>query len=145
MLIRFGLLCIVAILGACAPSTPETRIAQSPENFSRLSSEDQALIRQGKIQSGMSPEAVYYAWGRPAREMAGADENATTLRWDYAGSTPIYTTNVYGAYYGGGYGYFGRRYPRYGYAVAPQVTYVPYRRASVWFINNRVSKWERVQ
>jgi hypothetical protein len=141
MIRQFLILSAFALLGACAPTTPETRIEASPAKFWKLSDEDQELVRKGEIRRGMSPDAVYYAWGKPAREFVGADEDATTMRWDYAGSTPVYSSGFTG-YYGGGYGRYGRYYPRYGYAYSPQVAYAPYRRASVWFRNNRVDQWE---
>ena len=144
MTLRCLALLAIALLASCAPTTPEARIEQSPEKFWKLSSADQALVRRGEIRRGMSPDAVYYAWGKPDQEFAGADEKTATLRWDYTGSTPVYSTNVYGGYYGGygRYGRYGRAYPRYGYDVAQQVTYLPYHKASVWFRDNQVTKWE---
>lgn len=130
----------LALLTSCVPTTPEARIEQNPEKFWKLSDSEQALVRKGEIRRGMNPDAVYYAWGKPAREFVIADEKATTIRWDYTGSTPVYSTNVYGGYYGGGY--YSRRYPRYGYNVGQQVTYIPYQKAAVWFRDNRVTKWE---
>ena len=142
MILRLTVLGVLALLVSCAPTTPEGRIEQSPTKFWKLSDKDQALVRQGQIRRGMNPDAVYYAWGKPAREFAGADENASTMRWDYTGSTPVYSSGFAG-YYGRGYGRYGRSYPRYGYAYSPQVTYVPYRKATVWFRDDRVTKWER--
>lgn len=136
------LLLVAGLLASCAPSTPETRIAANPAKYEKLSSKHRELIRQGKIDTGMPSDAVALAWGSPSRRYEGGDGNARTSRWDYAGSKPIYTTGWYGGY--GRYGPYGR-YGRYGYAVAPEVTFVPYRRASVWFRNDRVSKWERVR
>ncbi|MEP4077047.1 hypothetical protein [Haloferula sp.] len=141
MITRGLLVCLLALIGACAPTTPATRIEQNPGKFWKLSDEDQALIRQGQIRRGMSPDAVYYAWGKPAREFSGADESSSTMRWDYTGSTPVYSTGFAGGYRGG-YGRYGRYYPRYGYGYSQQVTYVPYRKSTVWFRNNRVTKWE---
>lgn len=147
MILRILLLGSLVLFGACVPTTPEARIDQNPEKFWKLSDEDQALVRKGEIRRGMSPDAVYYAWGKPAREFSGADEESSTMRWDYTGSTPVYSTNFYGGYYSGygRYGRYGRGYPRYGYDVGQQVTYVPYQKASVWFRNNRVTKWESAQ
>lgn len=132
----------LALLASCVSTTPETRIAESPRKFWNLSDEDQALVRKGEIRRGMNSDAVYYAWGKPAREFAGADEKAATLRWDYTSSTPVYSSGFSSGYYGRGYGNYGRRYPRYGYGVSQQVTYIPYQKASVWFRNNKVTKWE---
>lgn len=144
MILRSLLLSMSVMLGACAPTTPDARIEENPEKFWKLGDKDQQLIRNGQISRGMSPDAVYYAWGKPAREFAGADDKTSTLRWDYTGSTPVYSTGFAG-YYGRGYGRHGRYYPRQGYGYSQQVTYVPYQKATVWFRNNRVTKWERAR
>ncbi|MCW1925360.1 hypothetical protein OKA05_22560 [Luteolibacter arcticus] len=136
---------------SCAPSTPEARIAAQPAVFEGLSSKHQQLVRRGQLDKGMNTDAVYLAWGRPSQEYDGSENGASTLRWDYSGSTPVYTTSFSGGWgygYGGGYGYgrYGRYgYPGYGYGFGfgPDVTYVPYRRASVLFRNGRVTSWER--
>lgn len=113
--------------------------------FQGLPARHQSLVRQGQIDKGMTTDAVYLAWGRPSREYEGSESGASTLRWDYTGSTPVYTNSVYGGW-GGGYGYgpYGRYgYPYGGYGFGPEVTYVPYRRASVLFKGGRVASWER--
>lgn len=130
---------------SCALSTPEARIAAQPVLFDKLPDRHQELVRQGRIDKGMNTDAVYLAWGRPAREFEGSEGGAATLRWDYAGTTPVYTNQIYG--YGGYGGYrYGRHgrygYP-YGYGIGQEIAYVPYRRASVLFHNGRVASWER--
>ncbi len=130
------------LLVSCAPTTPEARIAAQPALFDKLPAKQQELVRQGRIDKGMGTDAVYLAWGRPAREYEGNDGGVPTLRWDYAGTTPVYTNEIYG--YGGyRYGRYGRYGYPYGYGIGQEVTYVPYRRASVLFRNGRVSSWER--
>jgi hypothetical protein len=134
---------------ACAPSTPDARIAAQPAMFEGLPAKHQNLVRQGQIDKGMSTNAVYLAWGSPSREYEGSENGASTLRWDYSGSTPVYTNSYWGGWgYGGGYGYgYGRHggygSPYGGYGFGPEVTYVPYRRASVLFKGGRVTSWER--
>jgi hypothetical protein len=127
---------------SCAPSTPEGRIAAQPALFDKLPDRQQELVKQGRIDKGMGTDAVYLAWGRPAREYEGSEGDVATLRWDYAGSTPVYSNQVYG--YGGyRYGRYGRYGYPYGYGIGQEITYVPYRRASVLFHNGRVASWER--
>ncbi len=128
----FPVAAFALVLASCAPSTPEARIAAQPALFDKLPDRQQELVRQGRIDKGMDTDAVYLAWGRPAREYEGSEDGAATLRWDYAGSTPVYTNQFYG--YGG--------YP-YGYGIGHEIAYVPYRRASVLFRNGRVASWER--
>lgn len=144
---RFLAAVLATLLIACAPSTPDTRIEANRADYDSLSERQQNLVRQGRIEEGMPPQAVFLAWGRPSRDYIGQEGKAHTRIWEYAGSRPVYSTHFYGGYgYGyGRYGRYGRGGPYCGYSVAPQVTYIPYRKASVWFRNDRVSKWERVR
>ena len=138
---------LAMVFAACAPSTPQSRIEANLASFSRLSDRHKELVRQGQIEQGMPPQAVYIAWGRPSRDYTGQEGNVPTRVWEYAGSQPVYSTSYYGGYgyrrYGGYGGYRRGRYD--GYGVSPQVTYVPYRKATVWFLNDKVSKWERAR
>ena len=137
----------VLVFASCAPSTPAARIAARPSMFERLPEKQKQLVERGQIDKGMSTDAVYLAWGSPSREYEGSENGISTLRWDYAGSTPVYTNSFYGGWgggYGYGYGRYGRHgYPYSGYGLGSEITYVPYRRASVLFKGGRVSSWER--
>lgn len=133
-------------IASCAPSTPQTRIQQNPGKFEALDTKQRSLVEQGHISRGMPQDAVHLAWGRPSRVFQGSKDGKLTERWDYAGSRPVYYTNFYGSY--GGYcgpyrrhGYYGG----YGLGFGPEVAYIPYRIASVWFINGRVDSWERAR
>lgn len=127
---------LAALFASCAPSTPATRIAANPATFQQLSPRHQELVSEGRIDTGMSTDAVALAWGSPDGRFDGHDGEARTSRWDYQGARPIYTTDFYGGF---GYGYCGR----HAWRVVPEVTYVPYRRASVWFRDDLVTRWER--
>lgn len=141
-----AVLCAGLLVASCAPSTPQSRIQQDPAKFEALGKKQRSLVEQGEISRGMSPDAVYLAWGRPSRVLQGSKDGKNTERWDYAGSRPVYHTNFYGSY-GGYYGPCrGRGYYRgYGIGFGPEVTYIPYRIASVWFIDGRVDAWERAR
>lgn len=133
---------------SCVPSTPQARIERAPQKFEALAKNHRALVQQGQIVSGMSMDAVYLAWGEPSGVFQGSKDGKATERWDYAGSRPVYATNFYGAYgYGyGPYGAYGRHsYSDVGFGFGPEVAYIPYRIASVWFVNNRVDSWERAR
>ena len=92
----------------------------------------------------MSPDAVYLAWGHPARSFQGSRNGKLTERWDYAGTRPVPVANFYGSY--GTYGYGPHGHHAYsGVGFGPEIAYVPYRIASVWFINQRVDSWERAR
>ena len=108
-------------------------------------------MQRGEIAKGMSQDAVVLAWGSPAAAWEGYHKGANSLRWDYFASQPVVTNHYYGAYgfggYGyGGYGHHGRYgYTGYGLGFGPEVAYIPYRKSTVWFVNNRVDSWERLR
>jgi len=145
-----GVLSAGLVLVSCVPSTPQTRIQQSPQKFSALGEKQQALVQQGQISRGMSRDAVYLAWGASSGIFQGSNNGKPTERWDYAGSRPVYVTNFFGGYGYGGYGYRGGygAYGPYGYSgfgIGPEIAFIPYRVASVWFVNGRVDSWERAR
>jgi hypothetical protein len=132
---------------SCAPTTPQARIEKNPAMFAALGKKEQELVRQGQLSAGMSPDAVTLAWGPPDQRFEGSKNGKHTERWDYAGSRPVYSSNYFGGF---GYGFGGYGYGRYGYSglgwgLGPQVEYIPYRVASVWFTNHRVESWERLR
>jgi hypothetical protein len=129
------------LVSSCVPSTPQTRIQQHPEMFAALTPKDQQLVQQGQLAKGMPPPAVLLAWGPPARRFEGFQSGKTTERWDYSGAYPVYSQRFYGGY---GYGRYGR-FPAAAYGLGQEVTYVPYHKASVWFVSKRVDAWERSQ
>ena len=138
-------LSVALLLVSCVPSTPQSRIQREPGKFAALSEKHQSLVQQGQISRGMTPDAVYLAWGGPARIFQGSKNGNPTERWDYASTLPVYTSTFYGGY-GYGHGPYGRHhYPGYGYGFGPEVAYIPYRIASVWFVNSRVDSWERLR
>lgn len=131
----------LTLVSCVPPSTPQTRISSNHAVFSKLSLEQQQLVRQGQIVTGMPADAVYMAWGRPARVFNGSKDGKNRERWDYATSKPTYVQTMGSPYYGP---YGSRRYYRYRDPIMmPEVAYIPYRQASVWFVNGKVESWER--
>jgi hypothetical protein len=133
---------------SCAPMTPQARIDKNPEKFAALSQKDKGLVQQGQITRGMPLDAVMLAWGPPSRRFQGSKDSKKTERWDYDDSRPVYIAHFYSdyPYHIGGYGpYDHSRFSGVGLGVGPEVTYVPYRVASVWFINDRLDSWERAR
>ena len=142
----FLLLSISALLlfNSCAPVTPQQRIENNIGVYKSLPPGHQELVKRGELARGMSPDAVFMAWGPPSRRYQGLQNNAATERWDYEGSKPVYSNSV-GMGYGYGTGYYGRRAGYSSLSISPEVAYVPYRRATVLFKNNRVDSWESAQ
>lgn len=132
-----------AVISSCAPMTPQARIERNPEKFAALPKSQQELVEKGLISRGMRPDAVYLAWGGPDRTFDGSKDSRSTQRWDYAGTRPVYTTNYFGGFGYNGYGPYG--YSGLGLGFGPDVAYIPYRVASVWFVDDRVDAWERVR
>ncbi|MGL4400801.1 MAG: hypothetical protein ACRCXD_13095 [Luteolibacter sp.] len=134
---------------ACAPSTPQTRIQKYPEKFATLGKQEQALVEQGQISPGMSADAVVIAWGFPDRRFEGSSNSKTTERWDYTTVVPVHSPTFVSGAYGFGCGRYGPhgRWGHHGggFGFGPEITYLPQRVASVWFIDRRVDSWERLR
>lgn len=106
------------------------------------------MVERGEVARGMSRDAVWLAWGAPSQRFEGGQDSRATERWDYAGTQPVHHMSFAGVHGYGRYGRFGP-YGRHGahsaFALGPEVTFIPYRRASVWFVDGRVEAWERVR
>ncbi|MBC7980699.1 MAG: hypothetical protein H7Y36_09075 [Armatimonadetes bacterium] len=126
---------------SCAPSTPAYRISQRPQVFENLSGRQKGLVENGEIEKGMGKDAVLLAWGSPSSSAEGFRSGKRMERWDYAGSTPVVSNHFFGGY---GYGAYGPyRYSGLGGGFGPEISYVPYRKSSVWFVGGRVDEWEK--
>jgi hypothetical protein len=101
-----GIAVSAVVLASC--STTETRISGHPEIYQSLSPRDQALVSQGQIRDGMSPNGVWLAWGSPDRKIVGNMRGRSTETWVYVHyrtySYP-YPYPFYGPGYGWGYGF----------------------------------------
>jgi hypothetical protein len=99
-----GIALSALVLASC--STTETRISGHPEIYQTLSPSDQALVSQGQIRAGMSPSAVWLAWGSPDRKIVGNMRGRPTETWIYVQYTSYpYPYPYYGPGYGLGYGF----------------------------------------
>lgn len=106
--LAFGMAAGAVTLASC--STVERRISRHLEIYQSLSPSDQALVSHGNIRTGMSPNAVWLAWGSPDRKVVGNMHGHSTETWIYLN----YVT-PYG--YGYDYPYWSYGYP-YGFASA---------------------------
>lgn len=110
----------VALFAAGCSTTPETRIRDNPEAFTRLSPEDQELVRQGKVAIGFDKETVQLAVGEPDRIWSRVDTEGATEAWSYTtyetmGGYPLYRGfyHRYHRYYPGWYDPFYPYFPYY--------------------------------
>lgn len=99
------------------------------------------MVRRGEIGRGMNKDAVWFAWGMPSAQIEGIKNGIFSERWDYHGRYPVTTNRFFGGYSTGAYD--RGRYSGYDGGFGPEVSYVPYVRASVWFVDGLVSEWER--
>jgi hypothetical protein len=102
---RFTLIATLAaafMVCGCA-STPQKRIEQNPEIFSKLNYEQQAAVQSGKVESGFTPEMVYLSQGEPSEKRRESRAGQEIEVWVYrkpgiAAPAGTNTTGFYGAY-----------------------------------------------
>src|SRR5437660_8691175 len=99
----------LAAVGLCLTSceTLDNRISEHQDMFNSLSPGDQALVREGKIRSGMSMNAVWLAWGSPEQKTSGEMRGHPTESWIYVESRTAPYGSAYYHYYGYGQGFYG--------------------------------------
>lgn len=143
-MLRFSicLLLPLSVLLAGCGSTPEKRIERNPQLFQKLNSNEQKLVRVGKISRGMSKPAVFLAMGNPDHKTSGIQHGENFERWHYNTMVPVYSYDV-APYYRYGYGRYGCRSHYGGIGFQPTVHYVPRHGASVEFIKDVVTGWNR--
>lgn len=76
--------CCLVVAAGCV-STPERRIARSPELFASFPAEVQAKIRQGQVDIGFTPEMVRMALGEPQGVHSRVTETGALDIWTYTG------------------------------------------------------------
>ncbi|HEX8280300.1 MAG TPA: hypothetical protein VF551_02895 [Chthoniobacterales bacterium] len=139
-------------------STTQSRIAERPEVYNRMSSSDQALVTNGRIREGMSRDAVYIAWGAPNESAPGRNRGSSVETWIYYATTsgdyypgPFYYGYPFG--YGVGFGHWGGRRgrlyrhhlfydPFYDPFFYNRVSLVRYPERTVSFQNGRVVAYQ---
>jgi len=129
---RFIALCLpLFLLGGCATSSIDTRRKERAASYASLSPDLKQLVDQGQIKIGMTMDAVYIAWGRPAEELRSESEQGASITWLYHGSWLQETR--YWSYRGG---------RRYGSAHLEHY-YDPrdYVSAEIIFVNGVVKSW----
>lgn len=130
----------------------ERRIANNPQIYQSLSTQDQLLVQQGRIREGMTKEGVFLAWGRPNQVATGRQKGNSVEQWTYLDSQPVYTDTLGMGFGVGpwgcgggpwGYGGYGRYGGGYWGNMGPSVMYLPYKAGSVTFRSNRVTDYLR--
>ncbi len=84
---RVFLLAILVSFSACKTPTVESRKTERSDAYSKLSSEDRVLVDRGQVGVGMTPDAVYIAWGKPDQVLHSGSAEGVYETWLYQGST----------------------------------------------------------
>ncbi len=120
------------ILISCS-STPQSRIEENPMMYNQLPSEYKNAVREGRIEKGMPPEAVFLAWGKPYSISEKEDAHSKSLIWYYATRRFLRHSS---------YDYDPIYYPYYFYSPEPGC-YIIDPEGYVQFIDNKVVSWEK--
>lgn len=113
------------LLSGCATSTIVSRKKERAAGYAALAPEFQTLVSEGHIRRGMTQDAVYIAWGKPAQIIQHEDQDALSTIWIYEGGWMEETR----------YWYRNQGYPQTDYQPR---TYV---RAEIIFVNHTVNSW----
>jgi hypothetical protein len=101
------------VLAACA--SPAARIKRHQALFDSLPAAEQALIREGKVGLGFSPEMVRLAVGEPDQRWVRTDAQGRTEIWSYTTYDGFDGAPLYRGYYHrdhGGYPFFPDNFSR---------------------------------
>ena len=77
----FPMLALAVLAAGCA--SPDSRIKDNPSAYAALPPAQQALVKQGHIGLGMSPEAVRLALGKPDHVTQHTDAAGMEEIWHY--------------------------------------------------------------
>lgn len=73
--------------GCATKSTVESRRTERAPAYAALAAEERALVDQGQIRTGLSEDAVYISWGKPAQVLRSGDAGGERTTWLYESST----------------------------------------------------------
>ncbi|MFI3243377.1 MAG: hypothetical protein R3Y56_03895 [Akkermansia sp.] len=132
--------CGLSLCACTNTNTPAYRIAKNPQVYDNLSPKDQHLVSQGRITTGMSPKAVFLAWGYPSNPPFKGEQNGQQItRWDYTRMQAVISINSWNGPDWGPNGWYD---PAYQSPFDTSTTFVPKTTATVNFKDGRVSSWE---
>lgn len=67
----------------CGCSTVQSRVRERRAAFQQMPPRQQSLVLHGEVREGMSPDAVYIAWGRPEEISRGVRRGQPFEVWTY--------------------------------------------------------------
>jgi hypothetical protein len=112
---RPAILAVLCAAALAACSTPAARIKRNQALFDALPASEQALIREGKVGVGFTPDMVRLAVGDPDQRWIRTDAQGKSEIWSYTtydglDGLPLYRGHYHS--YAGGYPFFYDDYHR---------------------------------
>jgi len=123
------------VLAGCAGNTVEKRKKERFTAYSGMPQEVRDLVDQGQIQVGMSPDAVYIAWGKPDQVLSAQSVEGSVTTWLYHDAH--LETYRYLSYRNTRYGDHYRGEPYIAYDYRPR----GYISAEILFEDEQVKEW----
>lgn len=128
----------LALLGAFACSSVNSRIKEHQAQFNEMPEQTQAQIQNGRIDHGFTEEMVYMAKGKPDDKETLTRDGKQVRVWkyakrDYSGNPSSVSTGLSSPF---GYPTFGPG------AGQPAQNYNRMKYLRVEFENGRVSRWD---
>lgn len=114
------------LIGCATTNTIESRKGERATAYAALSADDKVLVDRGQIRRGMSEDAVFIAWGKPAQILQQEDPQGRATIWLYEGGW-LEETRYWA----------GWRHGHLMHDYQPR-TYV---RAEIVFVNGVVNSW----
>ncbi len=113
----------------------DARRKEQTAAYAALSARERDLVQQGRLERGMTTNAVYIAWGKPSAVMPRPHELGaeSDLTWLYYGHEPVLVPRW--TYLPDAYGYWTLQYSPAHYSK-------PYVKAEVRFKQGRVWDWK---
>jgi len=113
-------------MGCATTSTIQSREQQRAAAYTAFPANIKALVNEGRIAAGMTPDAVYIAWGGPDQVLQSGNQHGEFTTWIYRGAFLEETRY-----------WIGRRFPHSQYDYEPRA----YVSAEIVFANGVVQSW----
>lgn len=81
--LHFAVMLLTVLLSGCVSDTIASRILQRQALFDTYDEPTQTRLKQGKIQIGDDPDAVWFVYGSPSQRLRRTEAHGTTETWIY--------------------------------------------------------------
>ncbi len=128
-------LVLAALVSGAGCSTVSSRAEERPQAFENLPQAERELVKQSKINAGMSKDAVYIALGKPDKIIPGTPNGKPGETWAYFGVHQQVISNYHVIPRPAGRGFTTET------VYNPVYITRPYVRRQVFFQNEKVVAW----